>query len=456
VLAFRRELPHLVAIATPLALAQLASTGMGFVDTVMAGRLGADALAGIALGHVVFHFITLIASALLMSVNPIVAQALGAGRDGAMIAALRHGLLLAFAIAPLAIAAIWWTPPLLLAIGQESAVVALASGYLRAVAWGALPLLLFSAFRAYLEGQGRTRPLMLVAFLGVGANVLANQAFMFGRWGFPALGITGTGVATALVFTLMALAAFGYVAWRDRGRAALHAARFEWSVAREIVALGWPIAVTVGFETGLFALSALLMGRFGAAALGGHQIAIQMASITFMIPLALGVATTARVGRAVGARDVAAARAAAWVGMASAVFVMLLTAALYFFAPHFIVALYLDARDPANAATIAFAVAFLGAAAAFQIFDGLQVAALGALRGLKDTRAPMLITMVAYWVVGLGGGILLAYGAGVGPMGLWWGLVLGLAAAAALLTRRFVVAIRRLAERLARGLPSHP
>lgn len=437
--AVRREIPVLIAVALPLALAQLAQQAMGFVDTLMAGRLGPEALAGIGLGAVTFHLVLVVLSSTLFAIGPLVAQATGARRPDEAARALRQGVWLALLLAPVAMACLWWTPALLAAMGQDPAAVATARGYLRAVAFSTGPFLLFTALRAYLEGQGHTRPLMLVAFAGAGLNVLANQAFMFGRWGFPALGLTGTGVATTLVYTLMAAIALAHVGARYRAPAAL-AGPWRWDPARlrQIVRLGWPISVTVGFETGLFATSALLMGRIGAAELAGHQVAIQTASFTFMIPLALGVATTARVGHAVGRGEPLGVRAAGAVGIALALAVMLLTALAFRFAARPIVGLYLDLAEPANAAVIGHAVAFLAVAAAFQLFDGLQVTALGALRGLKDTRAPMLITLVSYWVVGLGGGVALAFGFGLGGIGLWWGLVLGLAVAGAALLARFL------------------
>jgi MATE family multidrug resistance protein len=442
--AVRREIPILVAVALPLAVAQIAQHAMGFVDTLMAGRLGPDALAGIALGSVAFFVVAVVLSSTLFAVGPLVAQATGAHLPEEGVRALRQGLLWALVLTPPATGLLFAMPTLLRALGQDPAVVELASAYLRTVAFAMGPLLVFTALRAYLEGQGHTRPLMYVAIVGVGLNVVANQAFMFGRWGFPALGLAGTGVATSLVYAAMALLALAYVGWRYRVPSAL-GGRWRWDgpTAREIVRLGWPISVTVGFETGLFAVSALLMGRIGAAELAGHQIAIQSASMTFMLPLALGVATSARVGHAVGRRDPIGVRAAGAVGIGLALLLMIATAALFRFAPRAVVGLYLDVGDPANALVVGHAVVFLGVAAAFQLFDGLQVTAIGALRGLKDTRAPMWITMVSYWVVGLGSGVALAFGAGLGGVGLWWGLVLGLAVAGGLLFARFLVLVRR-------------
>lgn len=442
--AVRREVPVLVAVALPLAVAQIAQHAMGFVDTLMAGRLGPEALAGIALGSTSFFFVAIVVSSMLFAVGPLVAQATGARRPEDAVRAFRQAVLWALVLTPPSMALLWALPTLLPALGQDPAVVATASGYLRAVAWAVGPMFLFTALRAFLEGQGHTRPLMLVAFAGVGLNVVANQAFMFGRWGFPALGVTGTGVATSLVYAAMAVLAFAYVGWRYRVPSALGGRwRWERATAREVLRLGWPISVTVAFETGLFTVSAFVMGRIGAAELAGHQIAIQSASLTFMIPLALGVATTARVGHAVGRRDPLGVRAAGTVGIALALATMVLTAALFRFAPHLVVGLYLDAGDPANAVVVGHAVVFLGVAAAFQLFDGLQVAAIGALRGLKDTRVPMLLTLVSYWVVGIGSGLALAFLAGLGGVGLWWGLVLGLGVAGAALVSRFVALVRR-------------
>lgn len=442
--AVRREVPVLVAIAVPLAVAQVAQHAMGFVDTLMAGRLGPEALAGIALGSTSFFFVSVVLSSMLFAVGPLVAQASGARRPEDGVRAFRQALLWALVLTPPSMALLWALPWLLPRLGQDPEVVALASGYLRAVAWSMGPLLLFTALRAFLEGQGHTRPLMLVAFAGAGLNVVANQAFMFGRWGFPELGITGTGVATSLVYATMAALGFAYVAARYRVPPAL-AGRWRWerATALEVLRLGWPISVTVAFETGLFTVSAFLMGRIGAAELAGHQIAIQSASLTFMIPLALGVATTARVGHAVGRRDPLGARAAGAVGIALALATMVATASLFRFAPELVVGLYLDARDPANAVVVAHAIAFLGVAAAFQLFDGLQVSALGALRGLKDTRVPMWITLVSYWFVGIGSGVSFAFVVGWGGVGLWWGLVLGLGVAGTALLTRFTVLLRR-------------
>lgn len=435
----RREAAELLVVAGPLILAQLAQMSMGFVDTLMAGRLGQDALAGIALGSVIFGLVSIISMGVLFAVAPLVSQAHGAGDRDAAGRAARQGIWLAVLLAVPGFVLFRSAEPLLLALGQDAETAALAAAYLGAAAFGFLPSLLLTALRGFLEGLSDTRPIMLVLFLGIGLNIVANNALMFGRWGFPALGLVGTGVATAFVYSVMAVAAAGVVALRYRTYRVLRGLRRpDPAILRELFRVGWPIGVTLGFEGGLFAFAALLMGLFGQAQLAGHQIAVQAASITFMIPVGLSIATGVRVGQAVGRQDHHAVRRAGLTGIAAAVAVMLATASLFRFAPGLVVSAFLDPHEPANAEAVRHAVAFLGIAALFQVVDGIQVAAAGALRGLRDTRVPMVISLVAYWLVGMSAATLLAFPLGLAGRGLWMGLVLGLGTAAVLLLKRFL------------------
>jgi multidrug resistance protein, MATE family len=440
--ACRREAPILVRIAVPLVLAQMAQNGMSLVDTLMAGRLGPEALAGIAIGAVLHFSLTVSVGAVMFAVGPMTAQAIGASREGDAARVARNGLVLGAGLAVPVMAVLWSIGPYLPSLGQDPVTAAAATGYLRAVIWGIPAYMAFVTLRGTLEGRGHTRPIMAVAFVGIALNVLANNAFMFGRWGFPDLGLTGAGVATSIVYTAMALGLVAIVQTTYRSPPVFMRERVHVGVVAEMVRLGVPIALTVGFEIGLFTLTALLMGLFGQASLAGHQIAIQTASFTFMIPLGLGIATTVRVGQAVGRGDPTGVRAAGIVGMGLAVAVMGVTALLYWTVPHAVVALYLDVGDGRNAAVVASATAFLRVAALFQLVDGLQVTAIGALRGLKDTRVPMLIALVSYWVVGLSSAVLFAFVAGLQGVGLWLGLVVGLGVAAAWLTTRYWLLVR--------------
>jgi MATE family multidrug resistance protein len=444
------ELRVLGALAVPLVLTQLAQNGMSFIDTLMVGRLGADALAGIALGSTVFMFVFILLMAVLLAVGPLVAQAHGArDRDGAARAA-RQGLWLALALSVPGVVVCLRAEGLLLWTGQDPATAAASGRYLAAMAFGLPSALVFTALRGFLEGQGDTRPILAVAVFGVSLNIVANQALMFGRWGLPALGLVGTGYATSLVYATMAVLAGLYVAWRyPRHRVFRGMRRPDPTMLGELLRVGWPISLTLGFEAGLFSLTALLMGRFGDAALAGHQVALQSASTTFMVPLGISIATGVRVGQAVGRRERAGVARAGAVGMALSGAFMLLAAALFWLAPTLVIGLYLPVHDPANAEVVRFARRFLAVAGLFQVFDGLQVAASGALRGLKDTRAPMVLTLVAYWVVGVPVAVLLAFRLGVGPTGLWFGMVAGLGSAAVLLLNRFLGFVRG-----SRGLPA--
>ncbi|CAN5664203.1 MATE family efflux transporter [soil metagenome] len=442
--ACRREAPVLVRIAIPLVLAQMAQNGMSLVDTLMVGRLGPEALAGIAIGAVVLFSLSMSVGGVLFAVAPLTAQAVGRSQRDEAGRTLRHGVLLALLLAVPVMVALWTLGPALPLLGQDPDIAAAATDYLRAVVWGVPGYMLFVALRGTLEGRGHTRPIMAVAFAGVGLNVLANSAFVFGRWGFPDLGLTGAGVATAIVHSAMALALYAFIARSYREERIFARERVRPAVLWELVRLGVPIALTVGFEIGLFAATALLMGLFGQASLAGHQIALQAASFTFMIPLGLGIATTARVGSAAGRGDALGVRAAGLVGIGFAMCVMIATAILYWTVPRAVVGLFLDLGDPVNAGVIAAAIAFLRIAAVFQLVDGLQVTAIGALRGLKDTRVPMLIALVSYWCFGIGSGVVLAFGAGLDGIGLWLGLVVGLGVAALWLTGRFVRLVRTM------------
>lgn len=434
----RRELAQLIPLALPLILAQLAQNGMSFIDTLMVGRLGNAALAGIALGSTVLGLVYLVLGGVVLAVGPVVSQAHGARAPEAAARAVRQGLLLGTLLFVPAMLLFWLSEPALLALGQTPATARLASGYLRAVGWGLLPGFWWLALRGLLEGHGVTRPIMLISFAGVLLNVLLNNALMFGRWGFPALGLVGTGYATSLVYGFIFLAGVAVVlrSFAPLGVfAGLH--RFDGAMFGELVRVGVPIALTLGFEVSMFSVAAVLMGTLGAAPLAAHQIAMQSASITFMVPLGLSIATAVRVGQARGRGDLAGARRSGYAGMVSSAAVMCLSALVYWRAPGLVIGLYLDPAAPENARVVALATRFLAFAAMFQLFDGLQVGSVGALRGLKDTRVPMLLTLISYWGVGLASGALLAFAAGLGGSGLWLGLVLGLASAALLLSLRF-------------------
>lgn len=423
---------------------------MGFVDTVMVGRLGQKALAGVALGNTVFFFCLIVCMGVVQAVGPMVSQAYGAGEKEPIERSVRQGLWLGAVLAVPAVVLLWNIAPVLRAIGQPSIAVEAAQGYLRAILGGFLPALWFMALRSFVEGLSRPLPVTIITFIGVVLNVGANYVLMFGMWGLPALGLEGTGWASTIVFwSLFLMLALLVVRLEPFAQYRIFTGLRtpDLTYFRELVRIGWPIGVSSGIEAGLFMITALMIGVLGTTALAAHQIALQCAAFTFMVPLGVGIAGSVRVGQAAGRGRTDGVRRAGYASMLLAGLFMFGAAILFWTVPEAIVSLYIDTAAPANADVAALAVSLLGIAAVFQVFDGVQVAAMGALRGLKDTRVPMVIAFATYWGVGLTTSYGLGLGLGWGAEGLWWGLVVGLAAAALLLTQRFYRHVRRTATR---------
>ncbi len=446
VLRLRAELRTLVTLALPLSFAQLAQNSMGFVDTLMVGRLGPTSLAGLALGGAALSTVYMILMGILLAVAPLVAQAVGAREELEPGKVAAQALLLAFALSVPGIVIFLVIEPVLNAAGLPASSVGPASAYLRAVAPG-LPFALgFVALRGLLEGHGDARPILYMAVAGVGLNVFLNNMFIFGRFGMPAFGVVGVGLTTATVWALMFVGAVMLVRAKYREQAVFANLRsIDFARMREILRVGLPISVMIGLEASTFTGTSFLMGGFGDSVLAGHQIASQSASMMFMIPLGIATATAVLVGQAAGRRDPAGVLRAGRLGIGLAAVFMSLSALLFWLAPRFVIGLYVDADLPQNGELVRYAAMFLMSAAMFQVVDGIQVTAQGALRGLKDTRVPMVLTIVAYWLVGMTLGLVLTYVFGVGPRGLWFGLVAGLGTAAVLLVIRF----SRLSGRIA-------
>ncbi len=437
---YRTEVRTLVRLAGPVVLTQVAQISLGFVDTVMVGQLGAEQLAGVALGNTVFFTLIIMCMGVVLAVGPMVSQAYGAGTDEPIGRTVRQGQWLSLVLAVGFMLIVWNIRPVLLALGQQAATVDLAVSYLHAIVWGAFPFLAFVGFRSFIEGVSRPRPVTVIAFAGVGMNVFANWVLMYGKLGFPAMGIVGTGWASTIVFWLDFALILGYVASQSefrRFRIFEKLGRPDPTYFRELFRIGWAIGASFGIETSMFMATVMMMGWIGTAALAAHQVAMQCASFTFMVPLGIGIATSVRVGQAEGRGDREGVRLAGTVGLSLSILFMGVAALGFWLAPRFIVGLYLDLDAPANAGVIVLAVTLLRVAAVFQVFDGIQVTAAGALRGLKDTRVPMFISGVSYWIVGLAGASWMAFGLDLGPAGLWWGLVLGLSTSAVLLLARF-------------------
>lgn len=447
---YRREFIDLIKLSVPLVLAQLAQNTVSFVDTLMVGRLGQQAIAQIALGSTVFHFVLIVLSGVVLGVSPMVSQATGAGDDNYCGRAVRQGLWLGIILFLPAFLLYWNAYPILIWLGQTPEIAIASSEYLRAISWGLLPALWIMALRGLLEGRSNTTPIMVISFIGVVLNIFANDVLMFGRFGLPAMGLVGTGYASSLVYIAVFLMFAAYTSWRYASLQIYSGLRRpDIGTMRELIRIGAPISMTLGFEISMFSAAAVAMGRLGATELAAHQIALQSASISFMIPLGLAIATSVRVGQAIGAGSAERANVAGHVGMLTCMAVMTVSGLVFWLAPEFIISLYIRVDDVANQDVIQFATGFLAIAALFQVVDGLQVAASGSLRGLKDTKAAMVLTLISYWGVGCLSGGILGFLTPLKGNGLWLGMTLGLATAAVLLTWRFQFRIKRAKRELA-------
>ncbi len=407
---------------------------MTTVDTLMVAPLGAVPLAAMAAAVAIHVFLIMVGTGVVLGMTPLVSQAEGASNRQEARRVLVQGLwLAAFLSVPLVLVSLAGAP-LARALGQEDAVAAIAGAYLVALAPGILPLMLFTALRQFVEGLGLTKPSMVMLSAGLAVNVFADWALIYGvpAAGIPALGALGSAWATSGVRLALLLGMALYLARHPR-LAPFRGVRFlpDAERIRTIARIGGPIGGQIGLEVGVFSFAALMMGWFGAAALAAHQITINLAATTFMVALGTSIAGTIRVGQHVGAGRAHRVRLAAASTYALAVGFMAVFAALFLVLPDWLVGLYSPAPAVARIAT-----GLLLVAAAFQVFDGAQVAGMCVLRGVADTRVPMFIAAVSYWVVGAPVGWLLAFPLGVGPAGIWMGLSLGLAlAAAALLVR---------------------
>ncbi|MBF7730810.1 MATE family efflux transporter [Pseudomonas sp. N040] len=441
----RSELKDLLRLAVPIMVAQLSYAAMGFVDTVMAGQVSARDLAAVALGNSLWVPVFLLMTGILLATTPKVAQCFGAQQQARIPPLVHQALWLALLLGGLCGLALWHAEPVLQLMRVDASLVEPAIGYLRAIACGFPAIALFHVLRCYSDGLGLTRPTMVLAVLGLLLNIPLNYLFIYGKLGLPAMGGVGCGWATSLVMLAMLLGMLGWVSWAPHYRHSRLLRRFQWpqlAVIRRLLGVGLPIGIAVFAESSIFALIALLIGAMGATMVAGHQIALNFSSLVFMIPYALGMAVTVRVGHALGAGAPREARFSAGVGMGAALFYACLSSSAMLLLRDSIADIYTN--DPA---VIAIAASLLVYSAIFQFSDAIQVTAAGALRGYQDTRIAMLITLFAYWGIGLPVGYCLGLddlcGVPSGPQGLWQGLVVGLSSAALLLGIRLVRSARR-------------
>ena len=430
-------------MALPVIIGQLGVFGMNFIDTVMAGRLPERdlALAGLGTGGALWSAVMMLVIGVMMAVQPTVAHLDGAGEREEAGAQTRQALYIALTAAVPFTLVLVFSGDILLAVGVDPTIVPVAQGYLRAMAWGVPAICLVLLLRFFSEGSGHSKPTMFYGLLGAALNVPLNYMLMFGKLGFPAMGTVGTGYATSIVLWVQLAMLVLYLRHHHhfRGFKLFRVPEPpDFRVIGELLKLGLPIGITIFVEGSLFVAAAMFIARLGAVPSAAHLVSINFAALMFMVPLGLGMATTVRIGNALGRGDPVAARYAGSMGLVVAVIFATLSASFMLLFPEFIVSIYTD--DPA---VTQLAVSLLFYAALFQLSDGIQICATGCLRGYKDTRVPMVVNVLAFWLVGLTLGYYLTFNAGFGPAGMWIGMIAGLAVAALLLTSRFIVTSKR-------------
>ena len=432
------EVRALLALAFPIIISQVATTAMGFVDAVMAGRVGPRDLAAVALGNSIWVPVFLLMSGILLATTPKVAQRFGANAHPEIGPIVRQALWLALFTGLCAAGLLIGAEPLLSLMKVDPDLIEPSMGYLHGIASGMPAVGVYCVLRCFSDGLGKTRPSMILGLSALALNIPLNYVFIYGHFGVPAMGGVGCGWATAIVMWFMAL---GMVVWTFRGalyqssRVYSHFEWPKWAIIKRLLNVGVPIGVAVFAESSIFAVIALLIGSLGATVVAGHQIALNFSSLVFMIPYSLGMAITVRVGQALGRQQPREARFVAGVGMGTALVWACISASLIYALRGPIATVY--TADPS---VIEVATMLLMFAALYQFSDVIQVTAAGALRGYQDTRVTMILTLFAYWGVGLPVGYALGLtdwlGKASGPSGLWQGLIVGLTCAALMLAVR--------------------
>ena len=433
----------MLALAWPMILTNLGQTAMTATDVMMMGRIGSNALAAGALGSNLYFAPLIFGLGLMLATSPMIATELGRKRHSVrdLRRTVRQGLWLAILVSIPIWIILWNAEAILKAMGQEPALAETAGIYVRWLQWAVLPFYGYIVLRSFISALERPGWALAIVFAAVGFNVLANWALMFGHLGFPAMGVAGSGLATTLSSVLMFVGMAAVVTLEPKFRRYQLFGRFwraDWPRFVGLLKLGLPIAGILAFEVTIFNAAALLMGLIDAPSLAAHAIAIQIASISFMVPLGLNQAVTVRVGLAYGAGNSEGVSRAGWTAYVMGVSFMTMTALIMLLWPHLLISAFIDVNDPANAVVIGLAVSFLALAALFQIVDGAQAVAAGMLRGLHDTTVPMIYAAIGYWGVGLPLGAMLAFHFGVNGVGIWIGLSAGLAVVSVLLLWRWL------------------
>ena len=422
----RSEMRPTLRLALPLVLAEIGWMTMGIVDTIMVGHLpnSADAIGAVSISSNLFNVLAFFGGGLLIGLDTLVAQAFGAGQREDCHRSLVNGIYLSVAMTPVLMAPVWFFAPLLQSLRIEPAVANLAVPYMKALAFGLFPLLLYFAVRRCLQAMNLVKPVAFALVTSNLINLLFNWTLIYGKLGAPAMGVVGSGWSTAFSRLYMAVVLVGYLLWYDRRhRTELlkTPVNIDFTRIRRLIILGLPAATQITLEISVFALATALIGRLGAVPLASHQIALNTVALTYMVPLGISSAAAVRVGQAIGRKDPrGAADAGGTAIFVGALFMSLCSVVLLVF-PRAIARMYTP-----DQAVITSTITLLAAGAAFQLFDGIQTVATGALRGAGDTNTPMFCHFTAYWIIGLPLGAWLCFRRHWGAFGLWAGLSLAL------------------------------
>ncbi|WP_300722618.1 NorM family multidrug efflux MATE transporter [Pseudomonas sp.] len=446
----RTELWAILRLAGPLVASQLAHMLMVLTDTLMMARLSPEALAGGSLGAASYSFVSIFCLGVIAAVGTLVSIRQGAGDIEGATRLTQAGLWLAWGLALGGSILLWNIKPVLLLFGQTPSNVEMAGEFLMLLPLALPGYMSFMALRGFTSAMGRPVPVMVISVIGTVANFLLNYALITGMFGLPKLGLMGIGLVTAIVASCMALGLAWYIRWHsayDAYPIRKGLMRINLTYLRELWRLGLPIGGTYAVEVGLFAFAALCMGTMGSTQLAAHQIALQIVSAAFMVPAGMSYAITMRIGQHYGGGDLLGARLAGRVGIGFGAATMLGFSVVFWFWPNELVGLFLDYNDPAFRPVFELAVSLLAVAAWFELFDGTQTIAMGAIRGLKDAKTTFWVGLFCYWAIGAPMAWSLAFTFNWGPTGVWWGLALGLACAAVSLTLAFEWKMRRMLKR---------
>ena len=434
------ESKQFLKLAVPLAGAQVAQSLTGFFDTIMMGRLGAETLAAGGLASLTFFAILNTAAGVIMGISPLIAEAYGAGKKSRIEKLARQGFWLVLLLSFPMMMIIAHLDSMMLQFGQAETTVTLANTYLDIILWGFFPALGFAMLRGVVSSLSQARPIMIIVIFGTVFNIIGNYILGFGKFGFPRLELVGLSISSTLALWGMFIALVIYLLKHPQLSKysffqQLH--QIKPAIIGELGKTGIPIGIFIALEFGLFTIVTYLMGALGTEVLAAHQIVFQTIIVTFMIPLGMSYAATARVGQWLGRKNVLGIKRAGYVSIGMGFVFMLLIAIAMLLFPQFIVAIYLDVNDPANAQIISLALPMLTIATVAQILDAVQKITYGVLQGLQDTRIPVFLNISAFWLIGLTTSYILGFPFGLGGTGLWLGQSIGVAIAAILFFVRF-------------------